>query len=143
MCCRPGSSGRAGRCWLRWPALSICFVTRQLAGVAGPIPLLGATVGIAYGRPLLNTIALVNGAGQPRGGGQWHPSASPPPSSGRLAQPRVVAAFWPVQCWHLAGCSYARQRAHGNLHAEDALMLVSVTARWSRLAPAAHRDPLL
>ena len=82
-----------------------------------------------FGWPLLNTIAL-----------QTVPASHAAVVNGilplchcrhrrGLAQPRVAVAgiLGPVQ-WlaPYAGLRYAWQRAHGNLHAEDALMLVSM-----------------
>ena len=91
------------------------------------IPLLGATVGIVFGWPLLNTIAL-----------QTVPASHAAVVNGILPLATAVIgawlnreslsrAFWACAvAGTLLVCSYAWQRAHGNLHAEDALMLVSV-----------------
>lgn len=91
------------------------------------IPLLGATVGIVFGWPLLNTIAL-----------QTVPASHAAVVNGILPLATAVIgawlnreslsrAFWACAvAGTLLVCGYAWQRAHGNLHAEDALMLVSV-----------------
>ena len=91
------------------------------------IPLLGATVGIVFGWPLLNTIAL-----------QTVPASHAAVVNGILPLATAVIgawlnreslsrAFWACAvAGTLLVCSYAWQRAHGNLHAEDALMLVSM-----------------
>ena len=91
------------------------------------IPLLGATVGIVFGWPLLNTIAL-----------QTVPASHAAVVNGILPLATAVIgawlnreslsrAFWACAvAGTLLVCGYAWQRAHGNLHVEDALMLVSV-----------------
>jgi len=91
------------------------------------LPLLGATAGIVFGWPLLNTIAL-----------QTVPASHAAVVNGILPLATAVIGAWlnreslsrPFWACAVAGtllvCGYAWQRAHGNLHAEDALMLVSV-----------------
>jgi drug/metabolite transporter (DMT)-like permease len=114
-----------------------------LAGVAGiayllatrgPVPpraawwpLLGATAGIVFGWPLLNTLAL-----------QTVPSSHAAVVNGILPLATAVIGatlnreslsrrFWACAiAGTLLVCGYAWMRAHGELHAADTLMLVGV-----------------
>ncbi len=90
-------------------------------------PLAGATLGIVFGWPLLNTIAL-----------QTVTSSHAAVVNGILPLATAVIGAWlnreslPSRFWAcaVAGtllvCGYAWQRAHGELHVADALMLVSI-----------------
>ncbi|MBL8309831.1 MAG: DMT family transporter [Burkholderiales bacterium] len=90
-------------------------------------PLLGATIGIVFGWPLLNTVAL-----------QTVPASHAAVVNGILPLATAVIGAWlnrerpSRRFWACAVggtllvCGYAWQRAHGSLHAADALMLVSV-----------------
>lgn len=90
-------------------------------------PLIGATVGIVFGWPLLNTIAL-----------QTVPASHAAVVNGILPLSTAVIGAWLNRerlsrgFWACAVggtvlvCGYAWHRAHGSLHAADALMLVSV-----------------
>ena len=91
------------------------------------LPLAGATAGIVFGWPLLNTIAL-----------QTVPSSHAAVVNGILPLATAVIGAWlngeslsrQFWCCAIAGtllvCAYAWIRAHGELHAVDALMLVGV-----------------
>lgn len=90
-------------------------------------PLAGATVGIVFGWPLLNTLAL-----------QTVPSSHAAVVNGILPLATAVIGAWlngeslPRRFWWCAVmgtllvCAYAWQRAHGELHLADALMLLGV-----------------
>lgn len=91
------------------------------------LPLAGATTGIVFGWPLLNTLAL-----------QTVPASHAAVVNGILPLATAVIgawlngeslsrAFWACAvAGTLLVCGYAWQRAHGSLHTADALMLVSV-----------------
>lgn len=91
------------------------------------LPLAGATLGIVFGWPLLNTLAL-----------QTVPSSHAAVVNGILPLATAVIGAWlnreslSRRFWAcaVAGtllvCAYAWLRAHGELHAADALMLVGV-----------------
>lgn len=91
------------------------------------LPLAGATAGIVFGWPLLNTLAL-----------QSVPASHAAVVNGILPLATAVIGAWLNRetlsrgFWAcaVAGtvlvCGYALHRAHGSLHREDALMLVSV-----------------
>lgn len=91
------------------------------------LPLVGATVGIVFGWPLLNTFAL-----------QTVPSSHAAVVNGILPLATAVIGAWlnreslSRQFWicAIAGtalvCGYAWMRAHGELHSADTLMLVGV-----------------
>ncbi len=91
------------------------------------LPLAGATAGIVFGWPLLNTIAL-----------QTVPASHAAVVNGILPLATAVIgawlnremlsrAFWACAvAGTLLVCGYAWLRAHGSLHVEDSLMLVSV-----------------
>jgi len=90
-------------------------------------PLAGATLGIVFGWPLLNTLAL-----------QTVSSSHAAVVNGILPLATAVIGAWVNReslsrrfwCCAVAGtvlvCGYAWQRAHGELHAADALMLLGV-----------------
>ena len=123
--------------WFVWAGRA---VLAALAGVAyllatrAPIPprrawlpLAGATVGIVFGWPLLNTLAL-----------QTVPSSHAAVVNGILPLATAVIGAWlnreslsrQFWCCAIAGtllvCAYAWIRAQGGLHVADALMLVGV-----------------
>ena len=91
------------------------------------LPLAGATVGIVFGWPLLNTLAL-----------QTVSSSHAAVVNGILPLATAVIGAWLNReslsrrfwCCAVAGtllvCGYAGQRAHGELHAADALMLLGI-----------------
>jgi drug/metabolite transporter (DMT)-like permease len=91
------------------------------------LPLAGATVGIVFGWPLLNTFAL-----------QTVPSSHAAVVNGILPLATAVIGAWlnreslskPFWWCAIAGtalvCGYAWWRAHGELHGADGLMLVGV-----------------
>ena len=91
------------------------------------LPLAGATVGIVFGWPLLNTLAL-----------QTVSSSHAAVVNGILPLSTAVIGAWlnreslSRQFWWCATlgtllvCGYAWMRAHGELHAADTLMLVGV-----------------
>ncbi len=91
------------------------------------LPLAGATAGIVFGWPLLNTLAL-----------QTVPSSHAAVVNGILPLSTAVIGAWlnreslSRQFWWcaIAGtglvCGYAWMRAHGELHSADTLMLVGV-----------------
>jgi len=91
------------------------------------LPLLGAVVGIVFGWPLLNTLAL-----------QTVPASHAAVFNGILPLSTAVIGAWLNReslsrgFWicALAGtaivCTYAWQRAHGELHAADGLLLASI-----------------
>ncbi len=91
------------------------------------LPLMGATAGIVFGWPLLNTFAL-----------QTVPSSHAAVVNGILPLSTAVIGAWlnretlsrPFWWCAVAGtalvCGYAWMRANGELHAADALMLVGV-----------------
>ena len=90
-------------------------------------PLAGATVGIVFGWPLLNTLAL-----------QTVPSSHAAVVNGILPLSTAVIGAWlngeslSRRFWACAVggtllvCGYAWQRTHGELHAADALMLLGI-----------------
>jgi drug/metabolite transporter (DMT)-like permease len=90
-------------------------------------PLLGATAGVVFGWPLLNTLAL-----------QTVPSSHAAVVNGilplatavigaSLNRERLSRGFWACAiAGTLLVCGYAWMRAHGELHAADSLMLVGV-----------------
>ena len=91
------------------------------------LPLAGATLGILFGWPLLNTLAL-----------QTVSSSHAAVVNGILPLATAVIGAWLNReslsrrfwCCAVAGtllvCGYAWQRAHGELHAADALMLLGI-----------------
>jgi drug/metabolite transporter (DMT)-like permease len=91
------------------------------------LPLFGATGGIVFGWPLLNTLAL-----------QTVPSSHAAVVNGILPLATAVIGAWLNReslsrrfWWCAVGgtalvCGYAWHRAHGELHAADALMLAGV-----------------
>ena len=91
------------------------------------MPLAGATVGIVFGWPLLNTLAL-----------QTVPSSHAAVVNGILPLSTAVIGAWlnreslSRRFWWCATlgtalvCGYAWQRAHGELHSADTLMLAGV-----------------
>jgi drug/metabolite transporter (DMT)-like permease len=91
------------------------------------LPIAGATLGIVFGWPLLNTIAL-----------QTVPSSHAAVVNGilplstavigaTLNRERLSAGFWLCAAiGTLLVCGYAWSRASGTLHAADAIMLVSI-----------------
>lgn len=123
--------------WFVWAGRAV------LAGIAGIVyllakraalppraawwPLLGATAGIVFGWPLLNTLAL-----------QTVPSSHAAVVNGILPLATAVigatlnreslsARFWACAiAGTLLVCGYAWLRAHGELHSADVLMLVGV-----------------
>jgi drug/metabolite transporter (DMT)-like permease len=94
---------------------------------AALLPIAGATLGIVFGWPLLNTIAL-----------QTVPSSHAAVVNGilplatavigaTLNRERLTAGFWICAALgSLLVCGYAWSRASGTLHVADALMLVSI-----------------
>ncbi len=90
-------------------------------------PLVGATVGVVFGWPLLNTLAL-----------QTVPSSHAAVVNGLLPLSTAVIGAWLSReslsrrfwCCAFGGtalvCGYAWLRAHGALHVADGLMLVGV-----------------
>ena len=91
------------------------------------LPLAGATVGIVFGWPLLNTLAL-----------QTVSSSHAAVVNGILPLATAVIGawlnreslsrrfWWCAVAGTLLVCGYAGQRAHGELHAADALMLLGI-----------------
>ena len=91
------------------------------------LPLAGATVGIVFGWPLLNTLAL-----------QTVSSSHAAVVNGILPLATAVIGawlnreslsrrfWWCAVAGTLLVCGYAEQRAHGKLHAADALMLLGI-----------------
>jgi drug/metabolite transporter (DMT)-like permease len=108
--------------------IAFLLITRApLPPRAAWLPIAGATLGIVFGWPLLNTIAL-----------QTVPSSHAAVVNGilplstavigaTLNRERLSAAFWLCALLGtLLVCGYAWSRASGTLHAADAIMLVSI-----------------
>ena len=119
----------AGRAVLAAVAgLVYLLVTRApMPSRAAWLPLAGATLGIVFGWPLLNTLAL-----------QSVPTSHAAVVNGILPMATAVIGAWlnreslSRRFWGcaVAGtllvCGYAWQRAHGELHAADGLMLLGI-----------------
>ncbi len=123
--------------WFVWAGRAVLAAVAGIAYLAATraplpprkawLPLLGATTGIVFGWPLLNTLAL-----------QTVPSSHAAVVNGILPLSTAVIGAWlnreslSRQFWWcaVAGtalvCGYAWVRAHGELHSADALMLVGV-----------------
>jgi len=119
----------AGRAVLAAVAGIMYLITTRapMPSRAAWLPLAGATVGIVFGWPLLNTLAL-----------QTVSSSHAAVVNGILPLATAVIGawlnreslsrrfWWCAVAGTLLVCGYAWQRAHGELHAADALMLLGI-----------------
>jgi drug/metabolite transporter (DMT)-like permease len=130
-------SGGALSAWFAWSGRT---VLGALAGIAFLLikgyglppraawwPILGATFGIVFGWPLLNTIALQSTEASHAAVVNGILPLATAVIGAWLNREKLTKRFW--ICALLGSalvCSYAWSRAHGELHAADALLLLGV-----------------
>jgi drug/metabolite transporter (DMT)-like permease len=123
--------------WFVWAGRAVlagCAGIAYLVATRAPLPpraawlpLAGATLGIVFGWPLLNTLALQTVSSSHAAVVNGILPLSTAVIGAWLNRESLARRFW----WcAVAGtvlvCGYAWQRAHGELHAADALMLLGI-----------------